>query len=93
MLTGKHLRALLSKGPEGVDDEAGGRAVKDVDGGGADPGLEVVDGHGDVLRVTLVEDPDLPIGRRPRHAMPVVVEQHPLVLHGKQSIDTFICIT
>ncbi len=79
-----HLGALVREGAEGVDDEAGGGAVEDVDGGGADPGLQVVDGHGDVLREGLVEHPDLPVGRRPRHAVPVVVEQHALVLqHGK----------
>jgi hypothetical protein len=36
-----HLCALFSKGTEGVDDEAGGRAVENIDGRRADPGLRV----------------------------------------------------
>ena len=82
------LLPLLGKGLEGVDDEAGGGAVEEVDGGRAHPRLQVVDGHGDVLRVGLVEHPDLAICRGPRHAVPVVVEQHPLRLHRKLALPS-----
>ena len=44
--------------------------------------LQVKHGQGDVLRVALVEDPDLAVGGRPRHAVPVVVEQHALALRA-----------
>ncbi len=50
--------------------------------------LQVVDGHGDVLRVALVEYPDLPVGGWPWHAMPVVVEQHSLILHNMSLNDS-----
>ena len=54
-----------------LDDEAGVAAV--VDGGRVHPGLEVVDGEGDVLGVGPVEHTDLVVGAR--HAVAVVVEQ------------------
>jgi len=79
---GSYLLPLLRKGAEGIDDEPGRRAVEDADAGRPEPGLKVVDGHGDVLSVALVENPDLPIRCRPRHAVAIVVEQHPLILPG-----------
>jgi len=65
-----------------VDDEAGGAAVQDVDGGCAQPRLQLVDGEGYVLRVPAVEHPDLSINRGPGHTVTVVVEQHALLLGG-----------
>jgi hypothetical protein len=74
------LDALLGKVVEPLNDEAGRRAVKHVDRGAAHPGLQLVDGERDVLRVVLVEHPDLAVRRRFGHAVSVVVEQHALVL-------------
>ena len=63
---------------------------EDVDAGRPHPGLQVVHGQGDVLRVALVEHPHLPVGGGPRHAVPVVVEQHPLVLQGPVKVG--LCV-
>ena len=71
---GWYLGALLSKGPEGVDQQAGSGAVQDVDAGRPHPGLQVIYGHGDVLGVALVEHPHLPIHGGAWHTMTVVVE-------------------
>mmetsp|Transcript_26849 Transcript_26849/g.63729 ORF Transcript_26849/g.63729 Transcript_26849/m.63729 type:complete len:470 (+) Transcript_26849:3155-4564(+) len=71
---------LLEQHLERVHDEPRGRAVKDVDGRGADPRLQVVDAQRDVLGVVLVEDPDLAVDGRARDPVAVVVEQHPLAL-------------
>lgn len=76
-----HLGALLCKLSVGVDNHASCRAVKDIDTGAANPLLQVIDGKGDVLCICLVEHPNLPIRRRPRDAVSIVMEEHPLVLH------------
>lgn len=79
---GPHLHALLREGSEGVDDEAGSGAVEDEHAGGGHPGLQIVHRHRDVLGVGLVEDPDLAVGGRPRHAMAVVMKQDSFVLQA-----------
>ena len=85
-----HLLALVRKRLERIYDEPRGGAVEDVDAWRADPCLQVVHGHRNVLRVGFVEDPDLAVDRRPRDAVPIVVEQHPFVLpqskHGFPSM-------
>ena len=64
---------------EGVHYYAGVGAVVHEDGGGPHPRLEVVQAEWDVLGVVSVENPDLAVGGRFGDAVPVVVEQHPLL--------------
>ena len=76
----RDLCSLLCKLAVGVDDHSGRRAIKHIDAWAAHPLLQVVDRKWDVLRVGLVEDPDLPICCRARHSMAIVVEKHSLIL-------------
>lgn len=68
------LEALFCEVIKPLDDKARGRAIKDVDGRAAHPGLQFVDGQWYVLGIVLVEHPDLSVRSRLRNAMPVVVE-------------------
>ena len=58
---------------ERVYEHSGASAVEDVYGRVPSPALQVVHRERYVLRVALVENPDLAVGRRPRHAVAVVV--------------------
>ena len=55
------LLVLVGESLEGLDDDAGVGAVVDEDGGGAHPGLEVVQAEGDVLGVVSVKHPDFSV--------------------------------
>ncbi len=63
-----------------LEDVARLGAVPHEDGGRLKPLLEVVQRHGDVLGVVLVEDPNLARGGRFGDAVAVVVEQDSLIL-------------
>lgn len=78
----KDLGSLLSKLPIGVDNHSCCRAIEDIDAWAAHPLLQVINGQRDVLCVRLVEDPDLPIRCWARHAMAIIMEQHPLILQA-----------
>ena len=71
---------VLRQLQERVHHDPGSRAVEDVNRGLAHPRLQVVNRQRYVLRVRLVKHPNLPVHRRPRHAVAVVVQQHALVL-------------
>ena len=70
---------LLNEAIEALDDGAGLGTVVDEQARGAEPGLEVIEGDGDVLGEGAVEDPDLARGGGLGDAMSVVVKEDPLL--------------
>ena len=72
-------RVAPENGREGIDDAPCVRAVEHDQAGRADPREELEDGDGHVLREATVEGPHLAVGGRPRHAVPVEVQEEPLV--------------
>lgn len=57
-----------------------GRAVPHVDGGRSQPGDHVGEGDGNILRVLLVEEPELTTGRGFGHSVAIVIKKDPFAL-------------
>ena len=67
-------------------------AVEHEDTRRAQPALQVVHRERDVLRERAVEDPDLAVDCGARHAVPVEVQQQPLVLARVAPAQRYACL-
>lgn len=74
------LEPLFRKVVKPLNNEASSRTVKNVDRRAAHPSLKFVDGKRNILGVILVEHPYFSICGRLRHAMPIIMKQHSLIL-------------